>query len=55
MLFIDALNGRKFLQRFARKNISSDPILAGEQGNLLIYLSNGGRLYALQLKDQFRK
>lgn len=54
MFFIDALNGNKILQRFARKNIYSDPILAGEKGNLLVYLSNSGRLYALLLKESFR-
>jgi outer membrane protein assembly factor BamB len=54
MLFIDAVSGRKVIQRFARKNISSDPILAGPEGNLLIYLSNAGRLYCLRLKESFR-
>lgn len=55
ILFVDARNGYKVMQRFARKNISSDLILTGEKGNLLVYLSNAGRLYALKLKDTFRK
>ncbi len=54
ILFVDARNGHFVMQRFARKDISSDPILAGADGNLLVYLSNGGRLYALALKDEFR-
>ena len=54
MIFLDALSGEKILQRFARKNVYSDPILAGEEGNLLVYLSNGGRLYALQIAEAFR-
>ena len=54
MVFIDAVAGRKIMHRFARKNISGDPVLGGSEGNLLVYLSNAGRLYCLQLKDSFR-
>lgn len=54
ILFVDAHNGHFIMQRFARKNISSDPILAGAEGNLLVYLSNAGRIYALKLKKDFR-
>ena len=54
VIFVDALNGNKVMQRFARKNVHSDPILTGDQGNLLVYMSGGGRVYALQLKEDFR-
>lgn len=55
MIFIDSLDGYRISQRYARKHISGDPILSGEEGNLLLYLSNGARLYAIKLRDDFRK
>ncbi len=46
MNFIDARNGAVMYRRFARKGISSDPLLVDDR---LYYLSNGGRLYSLKL------
>ncbi|MBI2982037.1 MAG: PQQ-binding-like beta-propeller repeat protein [Deltaproteobacteria bacterium] len=46
MNFVDAASGRLMFRRFAKKGISSDPFLEGDQ---LYYLSNGGRLYSLKM------
>ncbi len=46
MNFIDLHRGKLMYRRFARKGISSDPII---EGNYLYYFSNGGRLYSLKL------
>jgi len=54
LIFIDGLTGRLIAHRFARKNISGDPILAGSEGDILVTLSNAGRVYALKLKKNFR-
>jgi outer membrane protein assembly factor BamB len=54
MIFVDALSGYKIMQRFAKKHISSAPILAGPDQDILVYSSNGARVYALHLRKDFR-
>ncbi|MBI2082910.1 MAG: PQQ-binding-like beta-propeller repeat protein [Deltaproteobacteria bacterium] len=49
MNFVDRTTGRLMFRRFAKKGISSDPFLDGDQ---LCYLSNGGRLYSLKMVDK---
>lgn len=46
MNFIDAKTGRMMYRRFAKKGISSDPLLVEDR---LYYFSNGGRLYSLKM------
>lgn len=57
MNFLDATTGRTIMRRFARKGVYSDPILDTDDKGItrIYYLSNGGRLYSLQLVDPFAK
>jgi outer membrane protein assembly factor BamB len=48
MNFINLTDGKLIARRFARKGISSHPILDGDR---LYYFSNGGRLYSLKMLD----
>ncbi len=48
MNFLNATNGKLIARRFARKGISSHPLLDGDR---LYYFSNGGRLYSLKMVD----
>lgn len=47
MNFIDAQSGKLIIRRFAKKGISSNPILDDDK---IYFLSNGGRLYSLRFK-----
>lgn len=48
MNFVDLKTGGLMFRRFARKGISSNPLLDEDR---LYYLSNGGRLYSLKLLE----
>ncbi len=45
--FLSAQDGHPISRRFARKGISSNPLIDGDR---IYYLSNGGRLYSLRFK-----
>ena len=50
--FVSLDNGKILARRFARKGVSSDPIIVTDEngkGAKIFYLSNGGRLYSLKL------
>lgn len=48
MNFIDSRNGTLMFRRFARRGISSDPVLVDDR---ICYFSNSGRLYSLKWVD----